>query len=93
MVKPNYEIFYRGANVWGVILKAPRKFKRLNHLTKRFSEDAVMREGEEALFWVRGDQFDQAALILARDKGLAGHLFRVEPSEMLSAAREAGATH
>lgn len=85
MVKPGFEIFEKSAGVWGLVLKSPRKFKRINHYLEQYPEDAAMREGEEILFWVGQSQTGTIAKILAPRSSLASALFRDE-------AREAGGT-
>jgi hypothetical protein len=64
MIKPTFELFYKGSDVYGLILKSPRKFQRLNGLLKRYPDDTRMKEGEEALFWVPEARVEEVRRIL-----------------------------
>jgi hypothetical protein len=64
MVKPGFEIFFKGKDTWGVILKSPRRFKAMNDLLSRFYEGERLGKGEEALFWVSESDIQAVKRIL-----------------------------
>jgi hypothetical protein len=78
MVKPGFEIFHKGPGCWGLILKSPNKFKRLNSILYRYPPDSRMEKGEEALFWVPLGMTETVAKILAPRSSINSQLFRSE---------------
>lgn len=64
MITKSLEIFRKNETTYGVVLKAERKFQKLNKALKSYPLDARMKRGEEVLFWVPADRVEEVRRIL-----------------------------